>query len=117
MTAQEGHNEVVQLLLVHGAEVTQVHPTNGAFALLMAAQQGQAEVVQLLLAHGAEVNQVASNGNFALIVAAHGGHAEVVKILLAHGADRSMSAQGFTPMRLAQQMDRAAIVLLLSDGS
>ena len=80
----------------------------------MTAFKGHAEVVQYLLAHGAEVNQVnPSSGIFALIVAAHRGHAEVVKILLAHGAYRSMSAQGFTPMRAAQLMGHSVIVSVL----
>jgi hypothetical protein len=83
-------------------------------ALGAAAVNGRLTMVQLLLARGAEVNQVSqSYGAFPLLIAAQNGHAEVVQLLLAHGADRSMSSQGFTPMRLAQQKGHAAVVSLL----
>ena len=52
MASQNGHVEVVQVLLAHGANVNHAAPY-GANALFMASQQGHVEVVQLLLAHGA----------------------------------------------------------------
>jgi hypothetical protein len=53
MAAMQGHGEVAQVLLAHGAEVNQVDPSNRTFPLLMAAMQGHAEVAQVYLTHGA----------------------------------------------------------------
>ena len=50
--AQNGHAEVVGLLLDKDAEPNQVDEKDGLFPLLQAAQQGHAEVVRLLLDQG-----------------------------------------------------------------
>ena len=80
MAAQEGHAEVVQHLLAHGAEVNQVHPTNGAFALLIASEKGHAEVVQYLLAHGAG-RSISAKAFTSMFAAQQRSHAAVVLLL------------------------------------
>lgn len=82
--ATNGHTEIVRLLLEAGADV---HAQN-KFALKWTAYKGHTEVVRLLLEAGADVH---AGDNFALKWAARNGHTEVVELLLAAGADLERS--------------------------
>jgi ankyrin repeat protein len=68
--SEEGHVEVVRLLLARkGVEVNK-SKQNGATALMFASYRGHVEVVQLLLARqGVEVNMTKSDGFTALMIA------------------------------------------------
>jgi hypothetical protein len=69
LASQDGHVEVVRLLLARkGVEVNK-SAQNGATALMVASQSGHVKVVRLLLARqDVEVNKTAQNGGAALIV-------------------------------------------------
>ena len=71
--ANNGHTEVVKLLLEKDADVNVKETTTGCTALFMAAQEGHPEVVKLLLEKGADANVKANNGTTALITAANNG--------------------------------------------
>ena len=92
-----GHKDVVELLLAHGAEINAANNKYGATPLHLAAQEGYKGVAELLLARGAEVNAKDKDGETPLYIAAkknrsidlnrelladHGG---VVELLLRHG--------------------------------
>ena len=85
--AQEGHADVVRMLLNSGASVKDLHSESGQTPLLIAADRGHNEVCLLLLAQGSNVEEKTSLvGHTALHMAAMAGNNELVKTLLAHGA-------------------------------
>ena len=51
-----GHEEIVKLLIDHGAEVNRTGKAGGT-ALMAASLQGHGEIVKLLIEKGAEVNR------------------------------------------------------------
>ena len=117
LAAQNGHAEVVGLLLDKDAEPNRVNE-DGLFPLLMAAQQGHAEVVRLLLDKDADPNQVnEKDGLFPLLMAAQNGHAEVVRLLLDKDADPNQvnEKDGLFPLLQAAQNGHAEVVGLLLD--
>lgn len=69
IAAQEGHLEVVKLLLVKGANTR----STGATALYIASQNGHLEVVGLLLDKGANIEAALSVGETPLYISAHNG--------------------------------------------
>jgi hypothetical protein len=87
----EGHDEVVQQLLDHGADVNAQGGPYGN-ALQAASRFGYSETVQKLLDHGADVNARGGFFGTALEAASVEGYDEVVQKLLDHGAD--VNAQG-----------------------
>eukprot|EP01051_Picozoa_sp_SAG22_P000589 SAG22_NODE_17_length_32684_cov_34.234095_2_plen_618_part_00 len=93
--AQEAHAEIVECLLVAGADPNRVQKAGGT-ALMMAAQKGDLRAVSALIDAGAAVNaqERAQGGASALTFAAHKGHAAVVLRLLEAGAQVNMTCAG-----------------------
>ncbi|CAM9576495.1 unnamed protein product [Ectocarpus fasciculatus] len=85
VAAQEGHHNVVRVLLTHGAQ-TSMASYAGCTALIMAAIHGQPVVAMALLDAGAEVDRSDLNGCTALYCAANQGHLSIVKLLLQNRA-------------------------------
>ncbi|CAI8021413.1 Ankyrin repeat and KH domain-containing protein 1 [Geodia barretti] len=85
--SQEGHVEVVDKLLQHGATVD-LQKEGGLSPLMMCCEQGDSEMTKLLLDSQANPNLQQSNtGYTALMFACNGGHLATVKVLMEHGAD------------------------------
>ncbi len=78
MASQNGHTEVVNLLLANNADVNAADKTNGVTALWMASHNGHTKVVKLLLANKAEVNAAHTDGRTPLWLTAHTGRTEGV---------------------------------------
>ena len=64
--SQEGHPEIVKLLLAAGADVNAAD-NDGATPLGLAWQEGHSETVKLLLAAGADVNAVNNKGHQSIL--------------------------------------------------
>ncbi|KAJ7602548.1 ankyrin repeat-containing domain protein [Mycena polygramma] len=77
---EAGHEEVVRLLIEHGADVN----ADGGQALRAASKEGKTAVVGMLIEAGADVD---ANGSGALWTGSVSGNADVVKLLIAAGAD------------------------------
>eukprot|EP00892_Ulva_mutabilis_P007662 jgi/Ulvmu1/5268/UM022_0062.1 len=130
--AQNGHADVVSVLLsTENVDVT-LADSCGRSALHCAAQNGHADVVQCLLKDrrfGTRmVNKVDSSGDSALLLAICGKHTDVVDILLQnrhvdhlrpnsrqvtvtnHTGEKQRWPAGLTPLHLAAVMGHAAIV-------
>ncbi len=76
-SSQNGHVEVVRLLLARQDVKVNKITQNGTTALIIALENGHVEVLRLLLAHqGVEVNKSAADGAKALIMASQNGHVE-----------------------------------------
>ena len=84
--AMNGHFQVVQLLLVHGAQVAAKN-NEGVTALYWAANNGHASIIQLLLDKGAKCRPRDKIGWTSLHRAAFNGHTEVARVLLDNDAD------------------------------
>ncbi len=110
-----GRKEIVELLLVKGAEVNAVskNPT-GFTALTGALSGGHSDIVRILVAKGANVNHRYEAGFSPLMVAAEGGDLETVKLLLSYGADATaQSKDGRTAMSIATEKGHAEVANLL----
>lgn len=81
--AREGHDEMVALLLAHGAEVNAQTQETQETALTLAACGGFVDVAELLLRCNADIELGSSTP---LMEAAQEGHVDLVKRLLAHAA-------------------------------
>ena len=101
-----GANNIVQVLLLNGADVNSVDGGSRS-ALLSACWQGHLHIADILLTAGAEVNQQCCQGASPLAVSAQEGHIGVLKLLLQHGADPTLQDHhGRDPYRVALEISR-----------
>ncbi|XP_071115623.1 ankyrin-1-like [Haliotis cracherodii] len=88
--ALHGHKEVVELLVVEGADVSLVSE-RGANILHLASQGGDVEVVKYILSQDmVGINSRGWMKRTPVMVAALHGHKEVVELLVSEGADVSL---------------------------
>jgi ankyrin repeat protein len=73
VASENGHADVVRLLLKYGANVH----ANDEVTLVVASENGHADVVRLLLKYGADVH---ADGDAALVVASK-GRKRIVRLL------------------------------------
>jgi ankyrin repeat protein len=119
-----GHLEIVEMLILAGAEVhTAASEYDGQTALQTAVEGGHSEILERLLAAGAEVNTAASKygGRTALQAAAESGNLEIVERLLAARAEVNTAASergGRTALQAAAERGNIEVVdRLLSAGA
>jgi len=109
-------NDIVDMLLAHGAETNGVD-RNGETVLTLAAQGGRTSIVQPLVEHGVQINTPNRHGITALMIAAGDGNETLVKFLLKKGADvRLKDATGNTARQYAERRGYTEVVRLL-EGS
>ena len=90
--ADEGHLEIVKLLISQGADIdakgafhlyySPMHLILGCTPLHLAANKGHLEIVKFLISHGAKYNAKNNEGDTPLTVAKTGRHNEVVTFLV-----------------------------------
>ncbi|KFY29750.1 hypothetical protein V493_02257 [Pseudogymnoascus sp. VKM F-4281 (FW-2241)] len=117
--AANGHEVVVKLLLVSGANIDS-QDREGWTPLVYATNNGHEVVVKLLLANGAKIDlQNSTFGWTPLQFAIQHGHEAIVKLLLANGANvNSQDALCQVPMSYAAKNGHQAVVkLLLANGA
>ncbi|CAI8017377.1 Protein TANC2, partial [Geodia barretti] len=102
VASQEGHSDVVDILLEAGADVHQATTKVCDVPLGIAAEKGHTETVQRLLEAGANVNHQNKSGVTALLYAGWKGHSEVVKLLLGAGARDIPDKFGNTALSMAR---------------
>lgn len=85
IAAQEGHIEIVEMLIGAGANLDR-QSKYGSTALLQASQGGKHEVVKLLLAGGAATELARFDGTTPLILASEKGYRSCVEALVRAGA-------------------------------
>jgi len=119
-----GYDEVVKMLVNHGADVNNRDIQQQFSALMCAAQYGHEKVVRILLEHGADVNAQGNKGQTALMLAVYYGHMrdshmnnnyiEIIKLLLKFGADVNIKyCDGDTALILAVKQGCEEVVNLL----
>jgi hypothetical protein len=105
----EGLNDVLQLTLAAGADVTSINRYGGT-ALIPASEHGHVETLKVLIAAGVPVNHVNNLGWTAMqeaILLNNGGQRqqEVVRLLLAAGADPGIrDPEGRTALQNAERL-------------
>ena len=87
VSSQNGHQQVVELLLEKQVDPNVQTSKNGTTALIEASQQGHYQVVEILLKNGADPNIHNDEEVTALSLAILQGHYQVVEVLLKNGAD------------------------------
>ncbi|CRK19861.1 hypothetical protein BN1723_011991, partial [Verticillium longisporum] len=130
--AQNGHVDIVQLLLDKGADVNAQGLWHGSGlhgpsykggeygnALYAASCEGHAEIVQLLLNKGADVNAQGGKYGNALYAASIRGNVEIAQLLLDKGADANAQGGEYgNALYAASYEGHAEIVqLLLNKGA
>ena len=99
--AKHGHNEIAELLIENGADVS-AKSLEGLTPLHFAALAGHKEIAELLIAKGAEVNAKDGDGWTPLYYPAAKGHKEIVELLIGKGADlNAKDEDGDTPLDFA----------------
>ena len=86
VAAHEGFNEIVKLLLAHGANLN-YNEHMGCPALIWASSSNHLETVQTLLAHGADIHSREAGDKTLVHSAIENDQAEMVNLLLQHGCD------------------------------
>ncbi|KNC76659.1 serine/threonine protein kinase, variant 2 [Sphaeroforma arctica JP610] len=121
IASENGHKDVVELLLAKGAD-THVKDETGSTPLYLASKNGHKDVVELLLAKGADIHVKDNLAWTPLRMASKNGHKDVVELLLAKGADIDVKNNGLfpplTPLQEASQYGHKDVVeLLLAKGA
>lgn len=105
---------MAEFLLGHGSPVD-VRSAEGATPLLTEVQSAEIEKIRFLLDHGADVNAVDLRGFSALHRVAEVGNVELTRLLLERGARHDVTAQGLTPLSLAEKRGHKEVVNLLAN--
>ena len=98
-----------------GANVNQADK-DGATPLFCVADNGHLDVVKYLVGKSTDVNQAMANGATPLSIAAQEVHTGVVEYLLKAGADKSVKAQGWTALSIAESKGHRAVAALLGSS-
>lgn len=115
---QDGHLEMVKLLIENGVDVD-VKEFRDFTPLRIAARNGHADIVQYLVEKGATIDTRAMDGATPLEHAAAKGHTDIVKYLLEKGANPNIiDKEGDFPLGEATKNGHLEIVkLLLENGA
>ena len=112
--ARDGNEEMVQKLLVSGADIKASHATTRRHALSEASIQGHKKIVDLLIEEGCPLDYPDAEGYTALHHACQKGHLAVAKSLITNGAlIDAPGPQGQTALYLAIQVPHQNVVMLL----
>lgn len=107
VAAQNGHAEIVDMLLAAGADANQPDANFGGHALNYALLSQNTEIARRLIEAGADVHLTSPIGKTPPLVLAtyfENGDASIVKLLLERGADAKCATQsGETPLTWAQR--------------
>ena len=114
-----GHEEIVDVLLAAGAEVSA--PSREAMKLTPLASAlatGQNQIARTLIEHGAHVNAKGDQDVTPLHTAAARGNIEAANFLLEHGADiHATTTDGKKPIAYAEERNHPEMVNFLKDRS
>jgi hypothetical protein len=114
--ASTGHNDMVALLLDHGAQIDRLDCKDGYSALMMAAYHGQTETIRLLMSRGADVHLSTEWFVTALQMAERAGQRRAAEVLRHAGAEEPIDLPPLVVLPWGVQgdpMQRAAYEAML----
>lgn len=113
-----GHDDIVKLLVAHGAR-TDVVDVTGMAPLHLAAARGHSEVVEHLLGEGVDVDSPGPAKKTPLRLASENGYDDVTELLLQHRAKvNTRDGKQLTALHAAaKQGDEPMVNLLLTNGA
>ncbi|KAL9133602.1 MAG: hypothetical protein Q9175_005214 [Cornicularia normoerica] len=113
--ALNGHVELCQLLLKHGANPNDSIEENPILSVV--ATRGNLEIVKVLVENGAEIDATDSEDQTALLKASNMGHTTLVACLLGYGANvYHEDVHGSTSIQYAASRGYMEIVQFLNDS-
>jgi hypothetical protein len=113
----DGHIEIFQSLLAHGADIN-LRCGDNYTPLHLASIHGRLRIAKWLLDHGVDVSPKERRGRTPLHFAADFGHLEVCRILLERNAEvNSQNNEGWTPLHHASKGPTEIVRLLLNYGA
>ncbi|XP_061194807.1 kinase D-interacting substrate of 220 kDa B-like [Saccostrea echinata] len=86
IATRNGHKEIVQLLVKHGADVN-ICTDKNTTPLFVASRDGNFEIVKYLVDHGADINICTERNYSPVCIATENGQSRIVQYLLEHGAN------------------------------
>ncbi len=116
LAAQNGHADVLGLLIEEGGNVNLRRSSSRNTPLIMAASRGHVDCCQLLLDKGADPNEYGMFGgtrHTALQSSAGGGHLEVVKFFLERGIGPNEEQGSTSALHRACRWNHLEIVMVL----
>jgi ankyrin repeat protein len=116
--ADNGNNEIAQLLLKHGANVNDIR-SDGETPLMLAVEQNKVELVRTFLDHNANIEVVRNDGKTPLIIATYYGFTAIAQMLVNKGANvNARTKDGENALVNATQQGQEDFVrLLLAKGA
>ena len=117
IAANYNRDDIVRLLLKHGAQID-AQNKKGDTALLLAAYNGYVNVVRILLSAGANVDITGFDGATSLMWASNKGYADVVKVILSHTAnvDTPLNPHVNSPSIVGTRSGDTALMLAAKGG-
>lgn len=113
LAADQGHSEVVRVLVAAGADVDKTTPFEEETPLVAATKNRHLQTVLVLIASGADVNKN-NAGLTPFYFAANNGHLKIVQALVAAGAEVLQHKRpGSPPLLIAAQHDLLEFFSLL----
>ncbi|XP_063412377.1 ankyrin-1-like [Mytilus trossulus] len=111
--SQNGHTEIVKLLLKKNVNVDLCHQ-NGISPLYEACYVGHTDIVKLLLEHNPKVDLCDDVGCSSLVLASQAGYTEIVRLLLEKNANIDLCTnEGYGPLLVASLNGHTDTVKLL----
>ncbi|XP_052072896.1 ankyrin-3-like [Mytilus californianus] len=113
IACQEGHIEVVQMLMNNKANINKC-TDKGASPLFIACEKRRPKVVQMLINNNADINKCTDKGVSPLCIACQEGHTEVVQMLINNTADiNKCTDKGTSHLFIACQEGHIEVVQML----
>ena len=111
VSSQEGHFDIVELLLSKSWININDNNYRGYTPLYVAARNGHKNIVKLLISRGANPNSIGGDSSTPLYVASQNGFHKVVKLLLKNNvnADNTLFS-GYTPLYIASQNGHSKVI-------
>lgn len=115
--SQEGHADVVELLLQHDCSVNRRNDERMS-ALMLCSQRGHTKVVKMLIKAGAEIDVVTNQNSTALMLAVKRRHLDTAKMLVASGAELKIKdSKDRTALETAQKRGLVEIAEILTSDA
>ena len=115
--AEQGHVQVMELLLEAGAKTDEPEVARGQTPMFTAAQKGHLAAVRFLAEVGATKDRADRNGATPLSIAAKTGYLDIVRFLVENTADKNQATNnGETPLLLAARRGHLDIVRFLVES-